>query len=172
MKFNQSNFCPRCGANTFVAKSNKELMCDSCGYRYFHNVAAATAALIICDGELLLANRAFEPAKGLFDFPGGFVDPDESLESGLLRELKEELSWRPAVQQINYFFSSFNTYEFAKVTYKTVDAFFIIRLDAKPEFAVLDDVAYVKWFTIDDIDMESLAFAPVKEAVRKLQATV
>lgn len=40
--------------------------------------------------EVLLIERAKEPFKGRWAFPGGFVDKDESLEAAATRELKEE----------------------------------------------------------------------------------
>ena len=40
--------------------------------------------------EVLLIERAREPFKNKWAFPGGFVDKDESLESAAARELKEE----------------------------------------------------------------------------------
>jgi 8-oxo-dGTP diphosphatase len=40
--------------------------------------------------EVLLIKRAREPFKGLFALPGGFIDPDESLEQAAARELCEE----------------------------------------------------------------------------------
>jgi 8-oxo-dGTP diphosphatase len=42
------------------------------------------------DLKILLIQRGYEPFKGSWAIPGGFVNADESLEQGALRELKEE----------------------------------------------------------------------------------
>ncbi len=55
-------------------------------------VLVAACALIDADGRVLIAERpAGKPMAGLWEFPGGKVDPDERPEDALIRELKEEL---------------------------------------------------------------------------------
>lgn len=47
-------------------------------------------AVVVQGGHILLVKRKAEPGRGLWALPGGFVDPDETLETAVLRELKEE----------------------------------------------------------------------------------
>ena len=55
-------------------------------------VLVAACALIDADGRVLLAQRpAGKPMAGLWEFPGGKVEPGERPEVTLIRELKEEL---------------------------------------------------------------------------------
>jgi 8-oxo-dGTP diphosphatase len=52
----------------------------------------AACALVDTDGRVLLAKRPpGRPLAGLWEFPGGKVEPGETPESALIRELKEEL---------------------------------------------------------------------------------
>ena len=56
-------------------------------------VLVAAAALVDPDGRVLIAQRP--PGKsmaGLWEFPGGKVDPGETPETALVRELREELA--------------------------------------------------------------------------------
>ncbi|HEY1243860.1 MAG TPA: (deoxy)nucleoside triphosphate pyrophosphohydrolase [Hyphomicrobiaceae bacterium] len=52
----------------------------------------AACALVDADGRVLLAKRpAGKPLAGLWEFPGGKIEPRETPEAALIRELKEEL---------------------------------------------------------------------------------
>ena len=55
-------------------------------------VLVSAVALVDPDGRVLLAQRpAGKPMAGLWEFPGGKVDPGETPETALIRELAEEL---------------------------------------------------------------------------------
>ena len=55
-------------------------------------VLVSAVALVDADGRVLLAQRpAGKPLAGLWEFPGGKVDPGETPETALIRELAEEL---------------------------------------------------------------------------------
>jgi 8-oxo-dGTP diphosphatase len=55
-------------------------------------VLVVAVALIDADGRVLLAQRPEgKPMAGLWEFPGGKVQPGEAPEAALIRELKEEL---------------------------------------------------------------------------------
>ena len=55
-------------------------------------VLVSAVALIDRDGRLLLSKRPEgKPMAGLWEFPGGKIEPDETPETALIRELDEEL---------------------------------------------------------------------------------
>jgi bifunctional NMN adenylyltransferase/nudix hydrolase len=47
-------------------------------------------AMTLCKGHILLIKRGFNPGKGLFALPGGFIAKDETFTESAIRELKEE----------------------------------------------------------------------------------
>jgi 8-oxo-dGTP pyrophosphatase MutT (NUDIX family) len=160
-------FCTRCGKKALQRKGEKRYLCKQCGFVYFHNPAAAVAAIVRCGQETLFALRKHTPAKGKLDFPGGFVDPGESMEEALYRELLEELGWKSPPS--SYLFSIANVYHYEGVTYQTVDGYFEIRCPEKPQFAAGDDVAEVVWRDPATVDPQEVAFVAMREALKKMQ---
>ena len=56
-----------------------------------HSVIFNTVdAVVICMGHILLIERKHAPGRGLWALPGGFVNPNETLEDSMMRELWEE----------------------------------------------------------------------------------
>ena len=91
----QWNYCPKCGSKQFVVHDFKSKHCEACGFTYYFNAAAAVIAIIENEkGEMLVARRGEEPAKGMLDFIGGFVDPGEGFEEAVVREIEEETGWK------------------------------------------------------------------------------
>lgn len=62
-------------------------------YKYPHPAVTTDCVIFGFDGaklKVLLIERGNEPYKGLWAFPGGFLNMDESAEQGARRELMEE----------------------------------------------------------------------------------
>jgi ADP-ribose pyrophosphatase YjhB (NUDIX family) len=84
-------FCPRCGATPRI-DFPRSLHCDSCGYAAFYNPKPVAGAIPRdAGGRIWLLRRGFDPAAGLWTFPGGFVDLGESVEEAARREAREEI---------------------------------------------------------------------------------
>lgn len=163
-------FCPGCGAAAIAPESAKSVRCGDCGFRYFHNVAAAAGLILRVGGTILFTRRARAPGQGLLDFPGGFVDPGETVEHGLAREVREELGLTVDPDELVYVGSGCNRYPFAGVTYRTADLFFELRVAERPPLQCADDVAAAEWHPLDAIPWGELAFDTVRDAVRRLLA--
>ena len=69
-------------------------------------VLVSAVALIDSDGRVLLAQRPEgKSMAGLWEFPGGKVEPGESPEAALIRELKEELdidTWQSCLAPLTF----------------------------------------------------------------------
>lgn len=160
-------WCPRCGSDTLVRKESNALQCETCDYHHFFNAAAAVIALIRNEkGELLVTKRAFEPYKGMLDFPGGFVMPDESAESALKRELMEELNLE--VNSLKFICTHSNRYPFSDVIVFTMDLIFEVEIT---DFGVLktgDDVSAYQFLSEDQLRSELFGITSVKKIVEQI----
>jgi NAD+ diphosphatase len=157
-------FCPRCSGR-FVPQHDFSFVCEVCGLHFFSNACAAVCALIHdSEGRLLLTKRAKEPEKGMFDLPGGFVDPLESVEEALKREIKEELG--VTVTDMQYFCSFPNRYVYSGLTYFTIDLAFICIIDDISGVRPDDDVSDAIFIAAAKIDLEQIAFESNKNIIR------
>ncbi len=151
-------FCPSCGTGGGNWLGGHEYRCPACGFRFFQNVATACGVLIEHRGRFLFLERAKEPSKGLWGLAGGFVDPGESVDQALVREIEEEIAG--AVGPLKFLGSFPNQYRFGGVTYPTCDLYFRASLAGDPGALRADpsEVAALRWLEPDEVDLDSLAF--------------
>lgn len=159
-------FCPVCGSPRFEVNNFKSKHCADCGFTYYANPSSATAAFIRNSrGDLLVAVRGKEPAKGTLDLPGGFVDMDETAEKGMIREIKEETGLD--VTEPRYLFSIPNLYLYSGMVIHTIDMFYEVHVpdDAVPHAD--DDAAALKWIPLKDIDPSQFGLKSISQGVSK-----
>ena len=84
-------FCGRCGASTSPAKGGHVLVCTNpaCGHTHFPRLDPAIIVLIT-DGQRALLGRQASWPRGRYSTIAGFVEPGESLEDAVAREVFEE----------------------------------------------------------------------------------
>src|SRR5205823_14269946 len=83
-------FCGRCGQPSVNAPAERAKLCPQCGLLSFPRLSPAVIMLVQRGDEFLLArNRAF--VEGFFSVLAGFVEPGESLEEAVAREIREEV---------------------------------------------------------------------------------
>ena len=160
------NYCPSCGSRDIEFDNVKMLSCKACSFVYFQNVAAAAGAMLEYEDKIVLVKRNREPAKGKLDLPGGFIDPKESVEDGLRREIREEL--RIELGKLIYVGSYPNVYKYKDVLYNTCDLFFYCKINALP--AHFDNSEIEELVLVDpaEFPVEDIAFESTKAALGKV----
>lgn len=86
-------FCAKCGAPTAPAKGGWQRNCGTCSAEHFPRVDPVTIMLVEHEGRLLLGRQPRFP-EGFFSALAGFVEPGETIEEAVAREVMEEAGVR------------------------------------------------------------------------------
>ena len=93
-------YCGRCGTATETASGELARVCPACGALHFPRITPAVIMLVEREGRVLLArNRNFRGP--FYSVLAGFVEPGETLEDAVAREVREEVGID--VDEIRYF---------------------------------------------------------------------
>lgn len=93
-------YCGHCGTPTKPSAVERARVCPSCGLQAFPRLSPAIIVLVSRGREFLLARSPRFP-EGRYSIIAGFVEPGETLEEALVREVREEVSIE--VTDIRYF---------------------------------------------------------------------
>ncbi len=164
-------YCPACGVQG-LTHDPKKAQCPSCHLELYFNPSTAVCAIILNPKrELLVVTRAHAPKQGEWDLPGGFVDPGETAEHAILREIREELNVR--LQTIRYLCSAANShYHYKGITYMTTDLAFTGTVEYPDRIVARDDVQDYKWVALKNIDLARFGFDSIRQIVAHYMTTV
>ena len=93
-------FCGHCATPTMQLPTERAKRCPNCNFRQYPQLSPAVIMLIYKGDELLLA-RAPRFRAGMYSVLAGFVEPGESLEETVAREVREEVGVE--IKNIRYF---------------------------------------------------------------------
>jgi NAD+ diphosphatase len=98
----EQKFCNRCGSPTLPEEAGHVMGCTNptCATKHFPRTDPATI-MLVHDGDHCLLGRQHSWPEGMYSTLAGFVEPGESLEEAVFREVKEESGVE--VKNIRYF---------------------------------------------------------------------
>jgi NAD+ diphosphatase len=136
--------CPRCGAVTELVQAGHARRCPVDGSEHFPRVDPAVIMLVRDDGDrCLLARNRNWPARRV-SILAGFVEPGESLEQAVIREVGEEAGLR--VSETRYVGSQ------PWPMPRSLMLGFVARADGKQEIVVdEEEIAEARWFTREQL---------------------
>ena len=166
-------YCIRCGRRLGRVRERGEMVsrCRACGWTDWFNPAPTASVLILGRGRdgttVLLVRRAFAPARGAWDVPGGFIERGETAEAAAKREAREELGVDVRLERFVGIFP--DTYTFGGERQPSLNIYFAARLP-RPNASIrpADDVSGFRWFGLDRLPRR-LAFKNNMQALRALR---
>ncbi len=98
--FRNHRFCGRCGSAAYALEHEFAMACPSCGHRNYPRISPCIITLVTHGDELLLARSPRFP-PGRYSTLAGFIEPGESAEEAVRREIFEEVGL--TVGRVGYF---------------------------------------------------------------------
>jgi NAD+ diphosphatase len=158
-------FCPRCGASRKNFVPARPFRCESCGNTSFFGPVTAVGGVITNElGQIVLIERARDPGRGKLGMPGGFVDPYESAETALRREIQEEIGI--SVGELTFLMTASNSYSYHGIVLPVLDIFFTASIEQGQQIVHDDsEVSAWMWTDISALILERMAFASNRAAL-------
>ena len=89
------NYCSNCGSDQIAIRVPtgdhlQRFICTNCETIHYQNPNMVVGAIPVFEGNILLAKRNIHPRKGFWNLPCGFLENDETVQEGAVREVLEE----------------------------------------------------------------------------------
>ena len=131
---------------------------------------------VIQSGHILLVKRKFTPGKGLYALPGGFLNQDETIETAMIRELREETGLKVPEQVLIGSITKSMVFDDPNRSLRgrTITHAYLIHLKTGfdlPHVRGQDDAEKAFWMPLSEFHMnENLFFEDHQFIIRKLIA--
>lgn len=129
-------------------------------------------AVVTCNNHVLLVNRKYIPGMGMLATPGGHVNPDETLEQAMLRELREETSIDRSDRVLRSNIRAKEIFDNPQRSERgrVITTAFHIQLpdeDKLPKLKAGDDASKARWVPLSQISKDKM-FEDHYDIVKKL----
>jgi len=162
-------FCLQCGTRLRrireAGRTRPVLRCSRCGWIHWNNPAPTASVLILRRGRVLLVRRAFAPARGLWDSPGGFIEVGETAEQAARREAREELGIGVRLERVLGIYPDV----YGPERRPSLNIYYVARmLGDGSAVRAGDDAAAVAWFPLSALPRR-MAFRNNRLALQQLK---
>ncbi len=147
------NYCSQCAVKvSFKMVEGDHLpryVCDNCNTVHYQNPRIIVGCLCVWEDKVLLCRRNIEPRLGYWNVPGGFMENDETVEEGGIREAVEEAGVKVNVIGVHSIFSVPRTNQ--------VHIHMLANL-IEPTWSLTPESSEIRLFTRAEIPWDDLAF--------------
>ncbi|MEM8497097.1 MAG: NUDIX hydrolase [Pseudomonadota bacterium] len=159
-----ARFCSECGTaleTKVPAGDNRERqVCAGCGHIDYVNPTIIVSCLAYHEQNLVWVKRAQQPQRGFWVIPAGFLECDESLEQGALRELFEETSLTAREDSVEL-------YTMGTLRY-TNEVYIVFRAELENiDYTLNHEVLDVGLFQQDNAPWGELAYPVMESYIRR-----
>lgn len=138
--------------------------CPNCKYTHYANPALAVGVVVTDEQDrVCLILRGEEPRKGFWGLPAGFMEGDETAEEGAVRECFEETGLEVALDGLHAVYS----YQHANRHTSGLLVLYRAHIIGGAPCAGTDTTD-VRFFALDEITLDMLAFETHRNAIEKL----
>jgi 8-oxo-dGTP diphosphatase len=153
--------CPGCGVHLKPAflDGHRRRACPACGFIYYRNPVPAAGCIILIKGKLLFVRRKYQPYRGDWCLPAGFVEYGESPKACARREIFEETGLKIKVGELIGVYSGTDDPR----THAVLIVY--LGLPSGDEYQAGDDASAIKLFPLDKLP-QNIAFKAHTQAIK------
>jgi NAD+ diphosphatase len=148
-------YCGVCASGLVPERAGHVMRCLKCGHESFPRIDPAIIVLV-ADGERCLLGRQASWPPGRYSTIAGFVEPGESLEDAVAREVQEETAVR--VRTVNY--HSSQPWPFPS----SLMVGFHATADSSQPVQVTNELEHARWFTREEL-MQGAPLLPPSQSI-------
>ena len=139
-----------------IVEGRPRQVCTACGQTTWLDPKVAACAIPVLDGRIVLIRRGIEPSRGLWTFPGGYLDRGETVEEAAVRETREEVGLDIALDGLVGVYSFHDSIVVVVVYSAQVTG---------GELAALTEVQEARLFDPRELPWDELAFTSTRQAL-------
>jgi ADP-ribose pyrophosphatase YjhB (NUDIX family) len=155
------NYCSNCGSKVSLripeGDTHARYICDNCQIIHYQNPRMIVGCLPIWEDKILICKRAIEPRYGLWTLPAGFLENDETVEQGAIRETSEEAGAKVTITRLH------SLYSLPKVN--QVYAIYLAEMSSS-HFDAGEESLECKLISVEEIPWNDIAFTAIKFSLK------
>jgi ADP-ribose pyrophosphatase YjhB (NUDIX family) len=155
-------YCSACGGQVRLeipeGDDRERHVCVNCGKIHYQNPRIIVGCIPVLDKKVLLCRRGIRPRIDKWTIPAGFLEHNETVEEGALRETMEETRLSVTIRRLHTVYSL--------PTVGQVYLLFLARMD-KSTAEVTPECREVGLFSEQEVPWDDIAFSSVRFALEK-----
>ena len=156
------NYCSNCGNSVELKIPDGDnvarFVCPKCGQIHYQNPRMVVGCIPVWQDKILLCKRAIEPKYGKWTIPAGFLENNETVEQGAIRETMEESGADVTIVRLHALYSLPQVNQ--------VYAIFLAHMKTA-DFDAGDETLECRFYETHEIPWDKLAFTAVHFSLEK-----